>query len=452
MSIERGRWARIAKLGRLAAGVSGEAAGLAGQVLQRGSDAATRRFHERTAARLTETLGQMKGLPQKLGQTIALLDAAIPVEHRTVYGEVLATLQVRASPLPFSEVRAVLEDSLGQTAQALFAHIEPVPVAAASIGQVHAAHRHDGRRVAVKIQYPGVHEALTADLDNVGVLVRSLSAMIPHTDVRHLIDDVSRTFIEELDYRHEAEVQTACAARWDSTPGLFIPGVHTDRSSDRVLTTDWADGRPFGTAQGADRDLRDRWGRTLWDFTWTSITRDGWIHGDPHPGNFRFHDNGTLVVLDFGASASLPEVLYGGLAAASAAAPLGADPDHLLGHVLPAVGLPRDLPPAVARPWASFSELLFAPMAARGPFEFTPTYVERLMGEVQAAKAAAAKQALWRGVPTPRSNGAVALMRTAVGQAAVLARLGVTLDLSAPPAPATPHRAAAEPTAADAPL
>jgi len=451
VAIRSGRWARLAQLGRMAAGVSGEAAGLAGRALRHGTDAATRRFHERTAARLVDTLGQMKGLPQKAGQILSLVDAAIPAEHREVYGEVLEKLQIRASPLPWDDVRPVIEDCLGQPVDTLFATVDPTPVAAASIGQVHKARLTDGRAVAVKVQYPGVHAALTADLDNIGVLVRSMSAMVPHTDVRMLLHDVTRSFLEELDYPHEARVQAACAARWSTDPDVLVPGVHPERSGDRVLTTDWVDGLDFPDARAASRTHRDRWGRILWDFTWTSITRDAWIHGDPHPGNFRFLPDGRLAVLDFGATACLPPPLHEGLSRAADAARSGADSAQLLGHVLPAVGLPRDLSPEAAEPWACFSRLLFAPMAADGPFHFTRAYVRALMDEIQAAKTEAAKTALWKGIPTPTTEGTVALMRTAMGQAAVLAQLGTTLDLTAPRAPGLRHPTTAAPTAADAP-
>ncbi len=411
---------------------------MAGNVLRQGTDVATRRFHEHTAAKLLETLGEMKGLPQKAGQILSLLDAALPTEHREVYREVLAKLQVRSAPLDWSALRPVVEDCLGATTSELFDRIDPEPLAAASIGQVHRAWLPDGRAVVLKVQYPGVAEALTADLDNVGVLVRSVSSMVPHTDVRHLIEDVTSTFLEELDYPHEARVQRACATRWSRASGIVVPAVVPELSGDRVLTSQWVDGLDFARAKNAPPALRNRWGRAIWDFTWTSITRDAWIHGDPHPGNFQFLPDGRLAVFDFGASADLPETLHRELEQAALGAQRGMAPERLLAHVLSAVGLPLDLTPTVAEPWLKFSKLLFAPMTAGGPFVFDPPYVHNLMNEIQAAKTAAAKTALWRGIPTPTTAGTVTLMRTAMGQAAVLAQLGVTLNLAEPPAPFEP--------------
>jgi predicted unusual protein kinase regulating ubiquinone biosynthesis (AarF/ABC1/UbiB family) len=358
-----------------------------------------------------------------VGQLLSVLDAAIPVQHRAVYGEVLTKLQAQAQALPWEEIAPVVADCLGGDPDALFAEVEHTPVAAASIGQVHRARLADGRTVAVKVQYPGVGTALEADLKNVDALVGSMTAVLPRTDVQALIDDVTATFLEELDYAHEAEVQAACAARWAGDPDILVPAVVPERSGDRVLTTTWIDGQPFAEARRAPGALRDRWGQALWRFTWTSITTHGWIHGDPHPGNLRFLPDGRLAVLDFGASATLPAVLHGGLASAAEAARHGATDPELLRHVLPAVGLPLDLSPEVARPWADFSRLLFSPMRSDGPFRFTEPYLQELMAEIQQAKTAAAKTALWKGVPTPTTAGTVIVMRTAIGQAAVLAHL-----------------------------
>jgi len=427
MGIRTSRLSRLARLGEMAAGVAGGAAGLAGDAARGGRDAALEAFHRRTAERLASALGEMKGLPHKVGQLLGLLDGAIPLEHRAVYGEVLARLQSDTRALPWSEVAPVVESSLGRPVGDCFLAVDPTPVAAASIGQVHRARLPDGRQVAVKVQYPGVAEALRADLANADALVATLGAVVPRTDVRSLIDDLAATFLEELDHAHEAAVQVRCAARWSGDTAVVVPAVVRECSGDRVLTTTWVDGLPFAEAREAPQHLRDAWGEALWRFTWTSITEHGWVHGDPHPGNLRFLPDGRLAVLDFGASATLPPVLRSGLAAGSEASRAGGTDAELLRHVLPAIGLPLDLSPDVARPWAAFSRLLFAPMARDGPFRFSEGYVQQLMAEVRAAKTAAARTALWRGMPTPTTSGAMIVMRTAVGQAALLAHLGAAV-------------------------
>ena len=428
MGIRTGRLSRLARLGGMAAGVAGGAAGLAGGVVRGSGERAMEAFHRRTAERLADALGEMKGLPHKVGQILSVMDATIPVEHRAIYGEVLSRLQAETQALPWSEVAPVVEDGLGVSPDVCFAEVDPEPVAAASIGQVHRGRLHDGRTVAVKVQYPGVAAALQADLDNADALVASLGTVVPKTDVRALIDDLTTTFLEELDYAHEARVQAACAARWADDADIVIPAVIPACSGDRVLTTEWVDGMSFTDARTAPTGQKDRWGAALWRFTWTSITEHGWVHGDPHPGNLRFLPDGRLAVLDFGASATLPAVLHEGLAAGAEAARAGASDAVLLRHVLPAVGLPLDLAPDVARPWAAFSRLLFAPMASTGPFRFRDSYLQSLVREVRSAKTAAARTALWKGMPTPSTAGAMLVMRTAVGQAALLAHLEASVD------------------------
>jgi len=428
VGIRTTKWSRLSRLGGLAVGIAGEAAGVAGGVVRQGRDAAVDRFHRNTAERLTAALGQMKGLPQKVGQILSMLDAVLPEDQRHTYREVLGRLQAHADPLPWAELEATVVSDLGAPLGARFAELDPTPVASASIGQVHRGRLHDGRDVAVKVQYPGVKEALHADLEQVELLVRSLGAVVPKTDVKPLVDDVVATFLEELDYRHEARVQADCHVRWSHDPAIVIPEVVPSHSAARILTTTWLDGDDIGSAEQAAQVLKDRWGAAMWRFTWTSITTHGWVHGDPHPGNLRFLSDGRLGILDFGASADLPPRLSDGLARAAALArhPEESD-DALLGHVLGAVGLPRDLSAEVARPWAGFSRLLFEPMRTPG-FRFSEDYVRALMVEIQDAKTAAAKTALWRGIPTPTTQGTVVLMRTAIGQAAVLARLDAAVD------------------------
>jgi len=401
---------------------------MASGVIRSGRDAAVDRFHRDTAERLTATLGQMKGLPQKAGQVLSLLDAVLPEDQRATYRAVLGRLQDDSEPLDWEELEDVLAAELDAPVAECFSRIDTTAVAAASIGQVHRAQLADGREVAVKIQYPGVSEALHADLEQVELLVKSLGALVPKTDVRPLVNDVVETFLEELDYVHEAKVQARCHARWAHDARVVVPEVLGSHSGPRVLTTTWLDGVDIVSAEAAAQSLRDRWGTTLWQFTWTSITDHSWVHGDPHPGNLRFLPDGKLGILDFGASADLPPELSGGLARAAevARSPDGRDA-ALLGHVLSAVGLPRDLSPEVAAPWAGFSRLLFEPMRSPG-FRFSDDYVRALMTEIQQAKTAAAKTALWKGIPTPTTHGTVVLMRTAIGQAAVLARLGAAVD------------------------
>lgn len=439
MAVRTGRWSRLARLGGMAAGVAGEAAGIARNALNDGSDAAMARFHAGAAHRLADTLGELKGLPQKVGQVLSMFDGTLPFGENGVYGDILKTLQTRSAPLPWPDIAPQLAEAWrphiearGLTDISDVARIDPTAIAAASIGQVHRGTLADGRAVAIKVRYPGVEDALKSDLQNIETMVQSLGSVVPKTDVRPLIDDVTRTFLDELNYEREATHQAACASRFASSQTLVIPAVVTEWSGVDVLVTEWLDGLDGDAARASSAALRNQWGAALWHFTWTSITRDAWLHGDPHPGNFRFLPDGRLGVLDFGAATPLPEAMSAGMRRAAEAAIAGANDDQLLGFVLPAVGLPRDLAPDTARPWATFSRLLFAPMAAPTAFTFSDAYVQALVREIGEAKAAAARTALWKGIPTPTQQGTVVLLRCAMGQAALLARLGVTLDGRAP--------------------
>lgn len=430
-----GRLARVARLGGMAAGLAGDAAGaLAGAaagVVGQTTDAAAARFHRDAAERLARVLGEMKGLPQKVGQILSVLDDAIPAEHRQVYREVLGRLQAQSEPLSWEEVLPVVQAELGQPWQEVFARVEPRAVAAASIGQVHRATLLDGREVAVKVQYPGIQAALESDLANVGALVGALSAALPRTSVEHLVQDVAARFREELDYRHEATVQAAAAARWDGDPGLRIPALVPALCTDRVLVSEWLAGRSFDEALDAPATRRGAWGAMLWRFTWHSVLAHGWIHGDPHPGNLRFQDDGALGLLDFGCSADLPPTLVAGLAEVARRAVAGAPEGALIEVLAPALGLPGALHPEVARAWDRFAAALMRPVTAPQPFQFDRDTTTALVQQAQETKLLMARHALWHGMPAPTTSGTVLLMRTAIGQAAVLSRLQARADFRA---------------------
>lgn len=435
MPVRSGRLARVARLGGMAAGLAGDAAGaLAGAaagVVGQTTDAAAARFHRDAAERLARVLGEMKGLPQKVGQILSVLDDAIPAEHRQVYREVLGRLQAQSEPLSWEEVRPVVEAELGQPWPEVFARVEPRAVAAASIGQVHRATLRDGREVAVKVQYPGIQAALESDLANVGALVGALSAALPRTSVEHLVQDVAARFREELDYRHEATVQAAAAARWAGQPGLRIPDLVPGLCTDRLLVSAWLEGRAFEEVLDETADRRGAWGAGLWRFTWHGVLAHGWIHGDPHPGNLRFLEDGALGVLDFGCAADLPASLVAGLAEVARRAVAGAPAGALIEVMAPALGMPEAMHPEVARAWDEFCATLMRPVSAPQPFQFDRSTTSTLVRQAQETKLLMARHALWRGVPTPTTAGTVLLMRTALGQAAVLSRLRARADFRA---------------------
>ncbi|MDQ6697709.1 MAG: AarF/ABC1/UbiB kinase family protein, partial [Actinomycetota bacterium] len=214
----------------------------------------------------------------------------------------LAQLQADAPPMAPSLSAQVVREELGAEPERLFLDWDPVPVAAASIGQVHRAVMPDGREVAVKVQYPGVDEAIGGDLDNAEWLYNLFSSFaLKSLDVKGIVDELRDRMADELDYRIEARCQTEFANRYATHPFIHVPAVVPERSARRVITSEWADGQTWAqfeaTATGA---LRQRAAEVLFRFAQGSIHRDGVFNGDPHPGNYRFQADGSVTFLDFG--------------------------------------------------------------------------------------------------------------------------------------------------------
>lgn len=302
----RGRVGRTAPLVGLAGRTAGEAVVKSLRRRARGGDGTD--FHERNAERYAEHLGRSKGVLMKAGQILSFttLTAAVPDSSQSVYQRALARLQDSAPPMPADTVAEVVEEELGAPPDAVFAEFEPVPIGAASIGQVHAARLHDGRRVAVKVQYPGVDEAIRADLQNTELLATFLQVVkgfMPNSialDVRSVAAEVSARIGEEIDYLTEARNQTLFADAYRGHPFIRVPEVHPELTTSRVLTMDFADGMRFADAVDASAPLRDSWGEVITRFALGGVRRLHVFHADPHPGNYLFHDDGTVTFLDFG--------------------------------------------------------------------------------------------------------------------------------------------------------
>ncbi|HET6873764.1 MAG TPA: AarF/ABC1/UbiB kinase family protein [Acidimicrobiales bacterium] len=265
-------------------------------------------FHARTAERYAELLGHSKGVLMKVGQMLSFvsLGRSIPPEYQAIYRQALGRLQADAPPMAPELAAATFEKELGRRPEDVFAEWSAEPLAAASIGQVHAARLADGRRVAVKIQYPGVEQAIRNDLKNDELLTTFfalLRALIPgmvRTDVRAIADEVAERITEELDYVNEARNQSEFARIYKGHPFIRIPDVVPELSTARVLTQELVEGRPWSEALDMPQDLRDRWGEVIYRFSIGSLRRLCIFNADPHPGNYLFHDDGTVSFLDFG--------------------------------------------------------------------------------------------------------------------------------------------------------
>jgi predicted unusual protein kinase regulating ubiquinone biosynthesis (AarF/ABC1/UbiB family) len=297
---------RTAKLAGLPIGYAGRAAlGLGKRIGGRSAEIVAAEIQQRTAEQIFRVLGELKGGAMKLGQALSIFEAALPPEIAGPYRATLTRLQESAPPLPARTVHQVLARDLGENWRDNFAEFDDRPVAAASIGQVHAATWRDGRRAAVKIQYPGAGNAIISDFSQLSRVGRLFGVLMPGLDVKPLLDELRNRVAEELDYELEAKSQQAFAGAYDGDPDIYVPNVIT--ATPHVLVTEWMSGTPLSKIiSDGSREQRDRAGILLVRFLFSGPARAGLLHADPHPGNFRLLDDGRLGVLDFGAVDRLP--------------------------------------------------------------------------------------------------------------------------------------------------
>ena len=249
-----------------------------------------------TADDVARTLGAMKGVMMKIGQMASYVDDGLsPAVRRT-----LARLQDSVPPMGPELAAAVVEEELGSPPERAFARWDPLPIAAASIGQVHRAVTLDGHAVAVKVQYPDIADMIAADLRNVALLRRILRITAPAQDVDALLTELRDRVLEELDYRREAASQQRFAAYYRGHPTIRVPSVISQLSTRRVLTTELSDGARFAELASWPQQERDLAAETIYRFVFRSLYEIGAFNGDPHPGNYLFHRGGRVTFLDFG--------------------------------------------------------------------------------------------------------------------------------------------------------
>ncbi|MEE2031233.1 ABC1 kinase family protein [Rhodococcus chondri] len=305
--IPRRSSSRTAKLASIPLGIAGRAAVGFGRRMAGGDrNEIDAEMAARAAEQMFTVLGELKGGAMKFGQALSVMEAAVPEEFAEPYREALTKLQSEAPPLPAKAVHHVLDQQLGTRWRERFASFDDVPTASASIGQVHRAVWSDGRDVAVKVQYPGADEALRADLRTLSRFAGLFATVMPGTDVRALLDELTARTEEELDYRIEADNQRAFAAAFHGDPDFIIP--HVVASSPKVVVTEWLSATPLSVIiNEGTREQRNRAGALLAEFHFSSPARVGMLHSDPHPGNFMLLDDGRLGVIDFGAAAAMPD-------------------------------------------------------------------------------------------------------------------------------------------------
>ncbi|OLF09187.1 ABC transporter ATP-binding protein [Actinophytocola xinjiangensis] len=298
--------ARTARLASIPLGVAGRAVGGWGKrLVGQNAEQVNAELSAKTAEQLFAVLGQLKGGAMKFGQALSVFEAAVPSEFAEPYREALTKLQSAAPPMSRQATHRVLAEQLGRSWRDRFTSFDDTPSAAASIGQVHRAVWHDGRAVAVKVQYPGADQALLSDLRQLQRFSRLFQMLVPGTEVKPLLQELTDRMSEELDYRSEAANQRAFAKEFAGDEHVIVPRVVA--SAPKVLVSEWVEGRPLASViRDGSREERNRAGYLLAEFHYSSPARVGMLHSDPHPGNFMLTDDGRLCVIDFGAVAHLP--------------------------------------------------------------------------------------------------------------------------------------------------
>jgi predicted unusual protein kinase regulating ubiquinone biosynthesis (AarF/ABC1/UbiB family) len=293
------RFGRGAALARLALRMGGRYLARSPRLIFASVESRTELRHElalRTADDVAEELGSMKGALMKLGQMASYIDEDMPESFRTA----MARLQHNAPPMTAELASSVIQDELRADPERVFARWDPLPFAAASIGQVHRAITHKGQAVAVKVQYPGIARTITSDVKNVALLRRVAAAAFPGLDTRSLIDELGERLREEVDYRLEAENQELFARYYEGHPVIHVPHVVGELSTARVLTSELVSGAGFDEVLRWNQRERDMAAETIHRFVLRSLYRLHAFNGDPHPGNYLFHGRGRVSFLDYG--------------------------------------------------------------------------------------------------------------------------------------------------------
>ncbi len=247
---------------------------------------------------IANTLGEMKGAVMKVGQIASQYKDIFPPE----VAKAIAKLQRQAPPMPFHEIKQQVEKELGQPLTQLFQHFDPEPFAAASIGQVHKARLHSGEAVVVKVQYPGVEDACESDLKQVRLALRLMGVLKIERKLQdRLFAEIQDSLDNELNYQIEAQnLEIARTFHAQLDPKIIIPKVYTDYSSRHVLTLSQEDGESIETASTWSQDTRNVLGRRLLMAIGQEIFYLKRFHCDPHPGNFAFREDGSVIIYDFG--------------------------------------------------------------------------------------------------------------------------------------------------------
>ena len=299
-----GRVARTARVGGLVTGQGVRWAGMRAANRVRTPERAAAAEKERTAAlvhELVDQLGRMRGAAMKVGQMISMVEfEGLPEEQQDELQSKLATLRDDIPPVSFARLEKLLRKELGGPLGDVFSDFDERAFAAASIGQVHRATTVDGDEVVVKVQYPGVAEAVETDLRNAMLLVPMLKRLAPGLDGKALASEMRERIGEELDYELEAQNQRRIERLMRGHPFIYVPRIYTRLCTRRVLVSEYVEGERFEAVRRADEVERDRYGEIVFRFFFGLLYRDRIALGDPHPGNYLLRPDGRVCFLDFG--------------------------------------------------------------------------------------------------------------------------------------------------------
>jgi len=379
---------------------------------------------ESAAERAAEVLGTLRGVAAKVGQMASYVDGIVPEAQREAYEVALRKLRDQAPTSTIADIRAQVELELGGRISELFSDWQDEPIASASIGQVHRARLLDGRIVAVKVQHPGIAKAVESDLENAGMLESLAASLVGKgMNTRGVLNEIRTRFREELDYRLEARRQSEFAQIFRGDPQIFVPAVIGDRSSTRVLTSEFVEGVGLDDVKAGSEADRRAYAEALWRFVFKGNLVGGMFNADPHPGNYVFQPEGRIAFLDFGCV----QPIHGGrLGPARALHRAARERDELAFAEQVRVimetrgGLYEDL--AIA-----YSRRCFEPLFA-SPFRVTREFVRKLVVEIGEMKQVMFKKG---GNFVPLPEGMVFMNRLQFGFYSVLARLDVEVDYAA---------------------
>ena len=263
---------------------------------------------------MLKTFGEMKGLPLKFGQMASYIDGIAPPGHEERFQAGLKKLLDKAPPLSPEAAIAMVTSELGAPPEEIFATWEREPFAAASIGQVHRATTKDGHKVAVKVQYPGMDKAIENDLKSVGMLESMMSPITKKLNAKQALAEFKAVFLSELDYAREAEMADVFRRINAGDPQVTIPRVYHSLTTRRVITLEFIEGMSYAEfVEKGTQEAKNKAGEAIWNFTFRSMLRYGVLYADPHPGNYRFFEDGHVAFLDFGCVKMLPPDLVEGM-------------------------------------------------------------------------------------------------------------------------------------------